>query len=128
MEPTISGRASTAITAPAIRNDCPVTLPLLACWERKPRKLWEKMISPKIASTMLGTPAIISIPSSTSRASHAGRRYSVSQVAIPIPAGPASPTPTTVTISVPTIGSRKPPDSLWRSDGAGDCTNSFGCR
>ena len=43
------------------------------CWERKPRKPCAKSSSPKIASTMLGTPAIVSIADSTARASHDGR-------------------------------------------------------
>ena len=46
-------------------------------------------IRPKIASTMLGTPAITSTPDSTSRASHTGRPYSDSQMAMPRPIGPA---------------------------------------
>ena len=59
--PTISGSASTDMHAPATRKDWAVTVPSLARWERKPRNPCEKMIKPKIASTMLGTPAIISI-------------------------------------------------------------------
>ncbi len=69
------------------------------------------MSSPKIASTTLGTPATISIADSTVRASHAGRAYSESQVAIPTPSGAAISVPIAVTISVPMIGSMKPP--LW---------------
>ncbi len=59
------------------------------------------MSSPKIASTMLGTPAIISTADSTARASHEGRRYSDSQAAIATPIGAAIRIPIAVTISVP---------------------------
>ena len=67
--PTISGSASSAIIAPAVRNDCPVTAPPAVFWERKPRKLWLNTSSPKIASTTLGVPAMISTADSTARAS-----------------------------------------------------------
>ena len=72
--PTMSGSASSDITIPAARNDSPETAPPLALCERNPKKPRAKISSPKIASTMLGTPAIISIPDSTVRASHAGGR------------------------------------------------------
>ena len=61
----------------------------------------EKISSPKIASTMLGTPAIISIADSTARASQRGRAYSDSHAASATPAGAAIAMPIAVTISVP---------------------------
>jgi len=88
-----------------------VTVPLKAFDERNPRKPCEKISSPKIASTTLGTPATISIPDSTARASQAGRAYSESQAASATPTGAASAIPIAVTSSVPRIGSLKPP--LW---------------
>ena len=108
-------------------NDCPVATPL-AGWERNSRNGREKISRPKIASTMLGTPAIISIADSSARASQDGRPYSDSQVASAMPSGAAMPMPIAVTISVPMIGSRKPPDWLWLSDGAGCSTNRRGRR
>ncbi len=111
-----------------MKNDVPVTAPLAAFWERKPRKPWENTSSPKIASTTLGTPAIISIADSTARASRECCPYSVSHAASAIPTGAAIAMPIAVTRNVPTIGSRKPPAWLCCSDGAGDCTNRLGRR
>ena len=83
--------------------------------ERKLKKLCWKISRPKIASTMLGVPATISIPDSTARASPLGRPYSVSQTAIPTPTGAAIAVPRTATTKVPRTGSRKPPLSPWPS-------------
>ena len=83
--PTTSGSASSDIMMPATKNDCPVTSPSLARWERKPRKLRANSSRPKIANTMLGTPAIISIDDSTARANPDGRPYSDSHVASATP-------------------------------------------
>ncbi len=83
--PTTSGSASTDIMIPALRNDWPLTVPLLALPERNPNSGRAKINSPNSASTMLGIPAIVSIADSTARASHRGRAYSTSHTAIPTP-------------------------------------------
>ena len=76
----------------------------------------------------VGTPAIISTADSTARASHVGRPYSDSHTASATPRGPASAIPTAATISVPSIGSRKPPLlDCWIS-GAGEVTSIAGFR
>ena len=58
---------------------------------------------------MLGVPATTSTPDSTDRASHPGRPYSVSQIAVATPSGAAIIVPSTVRRNVPMTGSRKPP-------------------
>jgi hypothetical protein len=84
-----SGSAISDIIAPAAKNERPNTALPSAVNDRKDRICWENRSSPKIASTMLGVPATISIPDSTERASQDGRPYSVSHTAAPTPSGSA---------------------------------------
>ncbi len=65
----------------------PYTAPPAEVCERNARKRGAKTSSPKIASSTLGTPAIISIADSTARASQAGRWYSDSHAASATPTG-----------------------------------------
>ena len=65
-----------------------------------------KTSRPKIASTIVGVPAMISTQDSTARASHDGLPYSLSQTAVPTPIGSATSVPIVVNSNVPRIGSR----------------------
>jgi hypothetical protein len=112
---------------PAMRNDCPVTDPLLALPERNANRGRANSSRPNSASTMLGTPAIISIADSTTRASHRGRAYSTSHTAMPTPQGSAIAMPIAVRMNVPISGSLKPPECRsWSAPVAGDSTNRLG--
>ncbi len=128
VEPKTSGSARIAMMIPAAKKDCPVTVPFSACCERKPRNGRANSSRPKIASTMLGTPASVSIADSTARASHEGRPYSDSHAASATPSGAAIPIPTAVTMNVPISGSRKPPAWPSLSEGAGDSVKRLGVR
>ena len=66
--PTISGTASIAIIAPAVRNERPNTAPPAEVCDRNASTGRENTYRPKIASTTLGDPAIVSTPDSTARA------------------------------------------------------------
>ena len=81
--PTISGSAISDIIDPAIRNERPnaVSAPS-GLNESAERNASEKMMRPKIASTIDGVPAMTSTPDSTARARPRGRPYSVSHSAI----------------------------------------------
>ncbi len=83
------------------------------------RNVSEKKERPNSASTTLGVPAITSTADSTARASGAGRPYSTSQSATQTPIGTAIAIPIVVSISVPWIGSRKPPVWLWSTSELG---------
>ncbi len=107
--PTTSGSAISDIIAAAAMNERPKTAPPSALKVRKPKIPWKKTSRPKIASTMLGVPAMISIADSTARASPEGRPYSVSQTAIVTPIGTAISDRHDQQERVPISGSRKPP-------------------
>ena len=64
---------------------------------------------PNSARTIEGMPAIASIVDSVTRARPAGRPYSTSQTAMPMPIGRAIAIPITATIRVPKRASEKPP-------------------
>ena len=66
---------------------------------------------------MSGVPATISMPDSTARASHDGRPYSTIHIAAATASGVAIAIPITVSRTVPSIGSRKPPDDFWSGRG-----------
>ena len=80
---------------------------------RKPSAVLEKITVPKRARTIEGMPAIASTVDSVIRARAAGRPYSTSQTATPMPIGSAIEIPITATIRVPTKASEKPP--VWLS-------------
>ena len=69
-----------------------------------------KTASPKIAITMSGVPATISMLDSTTRASQLGRPYSAIHTALASASGSASTMPITVSSMVPISGSRNPPE------------------
>ncbi len=75
--------------------------------------------SPKIAITMSGVPATTSMLDSTTRASQLGRPYSDSHTALASASGSANAMPISVNSSVPSSGSRKPPDPAWVVLGSG---------
>ena len=83
---------------------------------------------PNSARTIEGMPAIASIVDSVTRARAAGRPYSTSQTAIPIPTGSAIEMPITATIRVPRRASEKPPVSAWLKPAVAGVTSIEGRR
>ncbi len=126
MAPTISGSASSDIIAPAVKNERPNTDPPAEVCERNARNGRENINSPKIASTTLGAPAIISMPDSTARASAAGRPYSPSHTATATPSGAAIRMPSAPSSSVPRIGSRNPPEVACVAPTPGEVNSRLG--
>ena len=82
MAPKTIGSAMSDIIAPAVRNERPNTAPPWAVKERIEKMPCWKSARPKMAMTMSGVPATISMPDSTARASHDGRPYSTIQIAV----------------------------------------------
>src|SRR4051812_18479420 len=109
VEPTISGRATTESIAAQAKKERPTTTPELD-WLRKPMKVEPKRIVPKRARTTEGTPAIISIVDSHTRASAVGRPYSVSHTATATPTGIAIAEAITARIKVPIRALENPPE------------------
>ena len=125
MAPTTSGSASSDIIAPAVKNERPNTDPPAEVCERNARKGRENINRPKIASTTLGAPAIISMPDSTARASPAGRPYSPSHTATATPSGPAIRMPSAASSSVPRSGPETHPSCL-RAPTPGEVNSRLG--
>ena len=86
------------------------------------------MITPNSASTIDGVPANISTVDSTTRASAAGRAYSLSHTATPMPIGVAIASAVTVTRMVPSRSARNPPVSFWVFPTFGLVQSRSGCR
>src|ERR1700685_952251 len=106
----MGGSASSDIIAPAAMNELPYTPPPSAVNENGASSDSWNTASPKIAITMSGVPATISMLDSTTRASQVGRPYSAIQTALASASGSASAMPMIVSTIDPSSGSRKPPD------------------
>ncbi len=107
------GIASSDIIAPAARNERPYTPPPSAVNDSGENTPSWKIARPNSAITMSGVPATISMLDSTTRASQLGRPYSAIHTALATASGSARTMPMTVSSSVPSSGSRKPPEPAW---------------
>src|SRR5262245_38795317 len=106
----MGGSARRDIIRPATTKDLPNALPELSTADESGMNSgFVKTASPNRAKTIAGTPKRTSIALSTVCASHAGRRYSVRNTAVPTPIGSAIRQPIAVRTIVPTRGPLTPP-------------------
>ena len=124
---TTSGRATSESIVEAAKKERPKTTPS-ELRLRKPSAVLEKITVPNRARTIEGMPAIASIVDSVIRARPAGRPYSTSQTAMPMPIGRAIEIPIAATIRVPRRASEKPPVSLWVNPAEAGVTSIEGRR